>query len=85
MPIRIRISAPLLILALPVLLSLLTAPLAWAQGGAGSGRESIQVDTSDREIAIESDFSGAKITVFGAVDNSRQQAANSGYYDIIIC
>jgi uncharacterized protein (TIGR02186 family) len=46
--------------------------------------ESIQADTSDREIAIESDFTGARITIFGAVDNSRQEAANSGYYDVIM-
>jgi uncharacterized protein (TIGR02186 family) len=65
----------------PALLALM---LAGAAGATDEGRESIQVDTSAREIAIESDFSGAKITVFGAVDNSRQEAANSGYYDIII-
>jgi uncharacterized protein (TIGR02186 family) len=64
-------------------LALLAASLS-GSAAAEENRESIQVDTSDREIAIESDFSGAKITVFGAVDNSRQEAANSGYYDIII-
>jgi uncharacterized protein (TIGR02186 family) len=47
-------------------------------------KETIQTDTSDREIAIESDFTGARITVFGAVDNSKQEAANSGYYDIVM-
>jgi uncharacterized protein (TIGR02186 family) len=46
--------------------------------------ETIQVDTSDRVIEIGSDFTGARITVFGAVENSRQEAANSGYYDIVI-
>ena len=51
---------------------------------ARAQRETIQTDTSDREIAIESDFTGAKITVFGAVDNSRQGAANSGYYDVVM-
>jgi uncharacterized protein (TIGR02186 family) len=53
-------------------------------GTAAAQRETIQADTSDREIAIESDFTGARITVFGAVDNSRQESANSGYYDVII-
>ena len=52
--------------------------------GLAAERETIQADTSDREIAIESDFTGARITVFGAVDNSRQEAANSGYYDIVM-
>jgi uncharacterized protein (TIGR02186 family) len=71
----------------PVAFALAIALLAFPAGAplaAEDDRESIQVDTSDREIAIESDFTGAKITVFGAVDNSRQEAANSGYYDIII-
>jgi uncharacterized protein (TIGR02186 family) len=67
-----------------VALVLLTPLASWAASASDADRESIQVDTSDREIAIESDFSGAKITVFGAVDNSRQQAGNSGYYDVII-
>jgi uncharacterized protein (TIGR02186 family) len=53
-------------------------------GAAQAQRETIQADTSDRDIAIESDFTGARITVFGSVDNSRQPAANSGYYDVII-
>ncbi len=56
----------------------------WLPAAAHAQRETIQADTSDRDIAIESDFTGARLTVFGAVDNSRQVAANSGYYDIII-
>ena len=64
---------------------LLAVLLALAsQRPSAEPRESIQADTSDREIAIESDFTGARITVFGAVDNSRQEAANSGYYDVIM-
>ena len=51
---------------------------------AAAERETIQADTSDREIAIQSDFTGARITVFGAVDNSRQEAANSGFYDVVM-
>lgn len=75
----LRIGRPF-IASLALSLTLLAGIAVAAQ----EERESIQVDTSDREIAIESDFTGAKITVFGAVDNSRQEAANSGYYDIII-
>lgn len=63
--------------------ALLLMLLSWASP-ASAQKETIQVDTSDRVIAIESDFTGARITVFGAVDNSRQEAANSGYYDIVI-
>ena len=65
-------------LALLLLLTLALPLPAAAQG------ESLQADTSDREIAIESDFTGARIVVFGAVENSLQPAANSGYYDVIV-
>jgi len=77
----ITVSAPVSsALALALAFVALLALLAPAQ----AQRETIEADTSDREIAIESDFTGAKIVVFGAVDNSRQPTANSGYYDIII-
>lgn len=64
-----------------VLLALAAVPLATP---ASAQSETIQVDTSDRVIEIESDFNGARITVFGAVENSRQEAANSGFYDVVI-
>jgi uncharacterized protein (TIGR02186 family) len=72
------------------LLSCLAVAFAAACAGGVTGGparaqdERIQVDTSDREIAIESDFTGANVTVFGAVEHSRQDAANPNYYDIII-
>lgn len=66
-------KAPLLIMAL-----LLAAPSAHAQS------EAVALDTSTREISIEPDFDGAEITVFGAVDNSKQATKTAGYYDIII-
>lgn len=65
-----------------ILLAALVASLAAAT--ALAQKESLQADTSDRVIAIESDFTGARIVVFGAVENSRQPAADSGYYDIIM-
>ena len=46
--------------------------------------EAIEVDMSAHEVAIKSDFTGAEIVVFGAVDSSRQAAATSGYYDVIM-
>ena len=46
--------------------------------------EAIEVDMSAHEVAIKSDFTGAEIVVFGAVDASKQAAATSGYYDIIM-
>jgi len=56
----------------------MAAPSAYGQ------TESVALDTSAREISIASDFAGAEITVFGAVDNSKQLTRTSGYYDIII-
>lgn len=46
--------------------------------------ESVALDTSTREISIAPDFDGAEITVFGAVDNSKQATKTAGYYDIIV-
>jgi uncharacterized protein (TIGR02186 family) len=58
-----------------------------ALGPAASARaqaETVEVDMSAHEIAIKSDFTGAEIVVFGAVDASKQTAATSGYYDVIM-
>lgn len=46
--------------------------------------EAVQLDTSLREISIGSDFRGADIVIFGAVDDSKQQDPDSNYYDIIV-
>jgi len=47
-------------------------------------RESVQADVSSRSVAVTSSFTGTEIVVFGAVDHSRQQTAESGLYDIVI-
>ena len=78
-PLKAASARTVLYVLLTVMLTALALP-----GVAQAQRETIQADTSDRDIAIGSDFTGARITVFGAVDNSRQPAANSGYYDVII-
>jgi uncharacterized protein (TIGR02186 family) len=55
--------------------------------GAMSGyaqTETVEIDTSTREVFIEPDFSGADIVIFGSVDYSKQETSASGYYDIII-
>jgi uncharacterized protein (TIGR02186 family) len=49
-----------------------------------SQRETVQADVSTRSVAVTSSFTGTEIVVFGAVDNSRQQTAESGFYDIVI-
>jgi uncharacterized protein (TIGR02186 family) len=76
--------------------SALTAPVAlaaWAlclaaimsaSPRAQAQTEAVEVDMSAHEIAIKSDFTGAEIVVFGAVDASKQPAAASGYYDVIM-
>jgi len=53
-------------------------------GTALAQSEAVEVDMSAHEIAIKSDFSGAEIVVFGAVDASKQSASAPGYYDVIM-
>ena len=57
-----------------------TAPAPAAQ----DVRETVQADVSSRSVAVTSGFAGTEIVVFGAVDNSRQVSAASGFYDIVI-
>jgi uncharacterized protein (TIGR02186 family) len=47
-------------------------------------RESVQADVSARNVAVTSSFNGTEIVIFGAVDNSQQPSAESGYYDVVI-
>ena len=47
-------------------------------------RESVQADVSARNVAVTSSFHGTEIVIFGAVDNSQQPSAESGYYDVLI-
>lgn len=47
-------------------------------------KESVEADVSARRIAVTSNFSGTRILLFGAVENSRQTAHNAGYYDLAV-
>jgi uncharacterized protein (TIGR02186 family) len=47
-------------------------------------REAVQADVSARNVAVTSSFNGTEIVIFGAVDNSQQPSAESGYYDVLI-
>ena len=49
-----------------------------------SSGETLQIDLSSRSIPIESDFSGARLILFGAVENSKQMAPEAGLYDIVV-
>lgn len=46
--------------------------------------ESFQIGLSTNRVAISSDFSGADLTIFGALDNADQLLARQGRYDIIV-
>ena len=46
--------------------------------------ESIEIGLSADAIAITSDFSGADLTIFGALDNADPLTARQGRYDIIV-
>ena len=46
--------------------------------------ESVEADVSTRSVAITSGFTGTEIIVFGSVDNSRQESAEAGYYDVVV-
>jgi uncharacterized protein (TIGR02186 family) len=47
-------------------------------------KEAVQADVSARNVAVTSSFNGIEIVIFGAVDNSQQPSAESGFYDVLI-
>lgn len=59
-------------------------PPAAASQPAGSPAEIVEADVSTHTVAVTSAFSGTEIVVFGTVANSRQDSAESGYYDIVV-
>jgi uncharacterized protein (TIGR02186 family) len=65
------------------------APASAAKGKSESAPipetpETVQADVSTKTVPVTSSFTGTEIVVFGAVDNSRQPAAEAGTYDIVI-
>jgi uncharacterized protein (TIGR02186 family) len=55
-----------------------------AASASAQQRESVETDISSRNIAIESNFTGAEIVVFGTIANSRQTDSESGLYDLAV-
>ena len=51
---------------------------------AAKNEEKIESDISSRNIAIESNFTGSRIVVFGTIENSRQAETEIGLYDIAV-
>jgi uncharacterized protein (TIGR02186 family) len=60
-------------------LALFLATPAFAQDA-----EEIQADISAREIAIESNFTGHRVVVFGAVENYPRDAIPGRIYDVVV-
>lgn len=46
--------------------------------------EIIEADVSTHTVAVTSAFAGTEIVVFGSVVRSRQESAQSGYYDVVV-
>ena len=79
------------VLHLALLLSLLLGASAQAQNAVppppvakpGTSQEKVQADISTREIAIQSNFTGVEILIFGSVDFSDTRTPAFGSYDVI--
>lgn len=67
----------------PFLKTLLLAGLLCLAATALRAQEDIQSDLSARNIAIESNFTGAEIVVFGTVENGKT-GATAGTYDVVV-
>jgi len=81
----IRLTALLLALSMTCVLS---ATLALAQKKPQppeepAGQEQVQSDVSTRDIAIQSNFTGIEILIFGSVDFSDSRTPGEGTYDVI--
>ena len=46
--------------------------------------ENIQIGLSTDQVSITSDFSGAELTIFGALDNADPLISRQGRYDVIV-
>jgi uncharacterized protein (TIGR02186 family) len=55
-----------------------------AAAAADDAKESVEADASTREVAVTSSFTGTEILIFGTVENSIQQSAEAGTYDVVI-
>ena len=66
------------------LLALLALLAAGLVSQPAAAREDVQSDVSARTIAIESNFTGARIVVFGTIEDGRRYAEEAGIYDIVV-
>jgi len=75
----------LVLRALSCLLALFSAP-AWAgaPGAPPPAGEELQAELSTREIAIQSNFTGIEILIYGSIDFSQTKTPDQGAYDVIM-
>ncbi|MBI1383285.1 MAG: TIGR02186 family protein [Rhizobiales bacterium] len=50
----------------------------------GPTGEFVEADISARRIDIKADFTGVQVVIFGAIQNSRKETADDGFYDIVV-
>jgi len=55
-----------------------------APAPAPNAREEVQSDISTREIAIQSNFTGIEILIYGSIDFSQTPLPDTGTYDVIM-
>jgi uncharacterized protein (TIGR02186 family) len=68
----------------PVLIFLVVLLTAGSAGAQEPIPESIEIGLSTDRVSITSDFSGADLTIFGALDNPDPLISRQGRYDIIV-
>ena len=73
--------------------ALLLAAAAWmpalstaasAQAATAANPESIEIGLSTDKVSITADFTGADLTIFGALDDADPLVARQGRYDVIV-
>lgn len=76
------------VLSALILVILAAAPVLAQQGGAPAASpnftENLDIGISTDEIAITSDFTGADLTIFGAIDGVDQDVLAQGKYNIVV-
>lgn len=68
-------------LVLPLLVG---SPAVLAQAPETVNPENIQIGLSTDRVTITTDFSGANLTIFGALDNADPLISRQGRYDVIV-
>ena len=67
-----------------IITAVTTLWLATGAASAQSESEQIESDISSRNIAIESNFTGERIVIFGTIENSEQSDFEPGLYDVVV-